>query len=101
MANIPSEFKPLFWDTQFEKLDLVEDKRYIIARLYNYGTLETVDWVNATYNKSDIEDTARNFRDLKPLVANYFRQQCDLEEEDMAYYRTMKNTSIDFWRKRA
>ena len=37
MGTLPEEFKPFFWDTDFEKLDLKENASFIISRLYNKG----------------------------------------------------------------
>ncbi len=95
---MPEELKKYFWDTNFEELDIIKNKRYIIARLYCYGDLKAIKWVKETYSKSDIEDVARNFRDLKPLVANYLRQQCNLKKEDMAYYKWTNAMNYEYWR---
>ena len=96
--EIPVELKKYFWDTIFEKLDIYKNKRYIISRLYCYGDLKTIRWIKKTYKDSDIEDTARNCRDLKPLVANYLRQQYNLSKEEMAYYRAIKRINYEYWR---
>ncbi len=95
---MPEEFKEYFWDTEFEKLDKIKNKRYIIARLYNYGDLKAIKWVRENYTDKDIEDVARNYRDLKPLVANYLRQQYNLEREKMAYYIWTSAMNYEYWR---
>ncbi len=78
---MPEEFKKYFWDTKFEELDKEKNKRFIISRLYCYGDLKTIKWINDNYNSEDIEDVARNCRDLNPLVANYLRQQYNLKKK--------------------
>lgn len=95
---MPEEFKEYFWDTEFEKLDKIKNKRYIIARLYNYGDLKAIKWIKENYTDKDIEDVARNYRDLKPLVANYLRQQYSLKKEDMAYYIWTSAMNYEYWR---
>ena len=95
---MPEEFKEYFWDTEFEKLDKIKNKRYIIARLYNYGDLKAIKWIRENYTDKDIEDVARNYRDLKPLVANYLRQQYSLKKEDMAYYIWTSAMNCEYWR---
>ena len=72
---MPEELKKYFWDTKFEKLDIRKNKRYIISRLYCYGDLKAIKWIKETYSKEDIKEVAIKSRDLKPLVANYLRQQ--------------------------
>lgn len=37
-------------------------------------------------------------RDLKPLVANYLRQQFNLKKEEMAYYRAIQGMNYEYWR---
>lgn len=95
---MPTELKKYFWDTDFEKLDLQKNKGYIISRLYCYGDLKAIRWVNNTYSKEDIKNVAIKRRDLRPIVANYLRQQFDLEKEEMAYYRTVSAINYEYWK---
>ena len=50
------------------------------------------------YKKEDIEDVARKSRNLKPLVANYLRQQFNLKKEEMAYYNWTTGMNYEYWR---
>ncbi len=97
---MPVEFKKYFWDTKFEQLDIIENKRYIISRLYCYGDLKALKWIRENYTKEDIEDVARNCRNLKPLVANYLRQQFNLSKQEMAYYKWTMAMNYEYWRVR-
>ena len=95
---MPTELKKYFWDTDFEKLDLQKNKEYIISRLYCYGDLKAIRWVNNTYSREDIKKVAIKRRDLKPIVANYLRQQFNLKKEEMAYYRTVSAINYEYWK---
>ena len=95
---MPIELKKYFWDTNFEKLDIKKNKGYIISRLYCYGDLKAIRWIKRTYSKSQIKEVAKNRRDLKPIVANYLRQQFNLKKEEMAYYRTVQGMNYEYWR---
>lgn len=95
---MPEELKPYFWDTKFEELDIKKNKRYIISRLYCYGDLKAIEWLKNTYEDKDIIDVAKNSRNLKPIVANYLRQQFKLKKEEMAYYRWVENMNYEYWR---
>ena len=97
-GNMPTELKKYFWDTDFERLDLQKNKEYIISRLYCYGDLKAVKWVKSVYSEEDIKEVAIKSRDLKPLVANYLRQQFNLKKEEMAYYRCVQRTNYEYWR---
>ncbi len=94
---MPIEFKKYFWDTNYEELDIKKNKRYIIARLYCYGDIPAIKWLNKTYSKEDIQDVAKNSRNLKPIVANYLRQQFNLKKEEMAYYRAISSLNYEYW----
>ena len=95
---MPEELKKYFWDTEFEKLDKIKNKKYIISRLYCYGDLKAIKWIKETYSKEDIKEVAIQSRDLKPLVANYLRQQFNLKKEEMAYYRAVQGMNYEYWR---
>lgn len=95
---MPEEFRKYFWDTKFDELDIIKNKRYIISRLYCYGDLRAIKWIKETYSKEDIKEVAIKSRDLKPLAANYLRQQFDLKKEEMAYYKTIQGMNYEFWR---
>ena len=95
---MPEELKKYFWDTEFEKLDIQKNKRYIISRLYCYGDLKALRWIRENYSDEDIEDVARNCRNLKPLVANYLKQQFSLKKEEMAYYIWTTAMNYEYWR---
>ena len=99
---MPEEFRKYFWDTKFEELEKDKNKRYIISRLYCYGDLKAIKWIKDNYKIEDIEDVARNSRNsrnLKPLVANYLRQQFNLLKEEMAYYKWSQATNYEYWRE--
>ena len=95
---MPEELKKYFWDTEFKELDIQKNKRYIISRLYCYGDLKALRWIRENYSNEDIEDVARNSRNLKPLVANYLRQQFNLKKEEMAYYIWTTSMNYEYWR---
>lgn len=95
---MPIELKKYFWDVNFEELDIKKHKQYIISRLYCYGDLKAIKWLKSVYNDKDIKDVAKNSRNLKPLVANYLRQQYDLKKEEMAYYRITMAMNYEYWR---
>lgn len=95
--KMPESLRTFFWDTDFDNLDLQENKYYIISRLYVKGNLKAIRWVNETYTDEDIKETARTRRALDPIVANYLRQKCGLKREEMAYYRNERLGGRELW----
>lgn len=87
MHAVPEEFRPYFWDTDFESLDLKKNGPFIISRLYNKGGARGINYVHHTYTDDDIIHAVKTRRDFHPIVANYLRQKYHLTKSDMAYYR--------------
>lgn len=91
MGTLPEEFKPFFWDTDFEKLDLKENASFIISRLYNKGGFPGIFWVHDHFSDEEIVTAVKTRRDFTPIVANYLRKKYNLEKSEMNYYK-MKPT---------
>lgn len=95
---MPNELKKYFWDTEFEKLDINKNKSYIISRLYCYGDIKEINWLKSIYSNEEIKEVAKHSRNLKPVVANYLRQQFNLKKEEMAYYKVIEAMNYEYWR---
>ena len=50
------------------------------------------------YTLDEIKDVAINYRNLKPIVANYLKQQFNLKKEEMAYYKAVQAMNYEYWR---
>lgn len=83
---LPDKFKPVFWDTPFEDLDTEKDKAFIIIRMYCYGGIEGMYWVERHYSDEDIITAAKTRRDMNPIVANHLKNKFGLEKFQMKYY---------------
>ena len=59
---MPNEFKKYFWDTEFDKLDIKKNMKYIISRLYCYGDINEIKWLKRVYSDEDIRNVAKNSR---------------------------------------
>ena len=88
---MPIEFKIYFWDTEFEKLDIKKNKRYIIARLLTEGNIETYKWLKKNYTNDEIIEIAKKSRCLNAITANFLKLMYNLKESEMNYYINIKN----------
>ena len=66
---MPIELKKYFWDTEYEKLDIKKNMKYIISRLFCEGNLESIKWLKSTYTEEQIIETAKTSRRLTPITA--------------------------------
>ena len=86
-ARVPRWLQYAFWDTDFDKLSVLQDRSYIIARCYTKGGVKAIKWVEENYTLDDISRAARTRRDLNPIVANFLCQKCGLTRDEMKYYQ--------------
>jgi hypothetical protein len=66
---IPRE---LFWDTDVTRLDLQENKQYIIERALELGDEKAVSWLFSNYTRSDIKKALRKSRNLSRKSSHYW-----------------------------
>ena len=53
--KIPKFIKPYFWYRDIDTMDLVRDKRIVIANILNLGTREATKWLFAEYGKATVK----------------------------------------------
>lgn len=58
--KLPESFKPFLWSYDFEKLDLIKNKKIIILNLLNFGTKECTDELLKLYDRAEIKTAIRN-----------------------------------------
>ena len=90
---MPNEFKVYFWDTEFEKLDIKKNMKYIISRLFTEGDMDTFNWIRQTYTKEEIIETVKTSRRFNPITANFLKLFYNLKEEEMMYYINIKSAN--------
>ena len=69
----PSELlsKHLFWDINPEILNWEINKKTIIGRVLERGTLEEWNCIVKIYSLATITEILKNFRDLNPIDLNF------------------------------
>lgn len=93
---MPIEFKKYFWDTEYEKLDVKKNMKYIISRLFYEGNWESIKWLKRTYTKEQIIEIAKTSRRLTLITANFLKNVYNKKKEDMQYYRNNENMNYTF-----
>lgn len=93
---MPTDFKKYFWDTEYEKLDLKKNMKYIISRLLCEGNLDAMKWIKQNYTKEEIIETAKTSRRLMPITANFLKNVYNLKKEEMQYYINNEDMNYTF-----
>jgi hypothetical protein len=53
---VPERFRPLFWDARLEDIHVRKNARYIIERVLEMGSLDSVNWLQRLYPVRKISD---------------------------------------------
>ncbi|HCS49953.1 MAG TPA: hypothetical protein DIW61_17580 [Candidatus Aminicenantes bacterium] len=62
----------LFWDTDSSRLDLQQNKEYIIERVLELGDEKAVSWLVSRYPRSEIKKVLAASRRISRKSANYW-----------------------------
>jgi hypothetical protein len=68
-VDIPRE---LFWDTDIARLNLQENKQYIIERALELGDEKAVRWLFSIYARSDIKKALQKSRNISRKSSQYW-----------------------------
>lgn len=93
--HLPKQFEHCFWDSDFPSLKK-ENLPFVIIRLYRYGGMAGMRYLESHYPKETIIESIKGRRDMDPRLANFLRIRFSLPKSEMAYYR---NAASFDWRK--
>ena len=86
----------LFWDADPAQLDFDANRRYVIERVLNRGTMSDLTTAFAYYGREVIVDVARNLRALEPKALSFISCIADIPREKFRCY-TPKQSSRAPW----
>jgi len=69
---VPSNLRPLFWDTDLNSFDPQAFPDYTIIRVLEYGDEESVIWLGETFADSEIRRVLSTERRLSPKSATFW-----------------------------
>ncbi len=70
---IPEKFRPLFWDTRLEDIDVKKNAVYIIERILDMGSLDALDWIQLVYPVKKILGVLAASRVISEKSRNFWR----------------------------
>lgn len=89
-SKLPDRFKKFFWDTTFEKLDLIKNANYIVPRLLAFGDFDAYKFVFKNYSYEELKNITKTSREFTNKVANFMSIQYDVNKKDMRFYKFNK-----------
>ena len=99
--KLPRWLRGYFWFTDFEKLNLVENKEDIIHQILSAGSLEAIKWLFRTYGKKAIRKSflEKPTKTYRPETFNWAKNiLLDLEKKKLNFNQYVINTSRDIRR---
>lgn len=78
--ELVKKYPQLFWDVKPESVDLEVHKRYVIERVLESGTLESVRDLLDTYSTKEIVDVVCNSRNISAKTATYWMYRLKIKE---------------------
>lgn len=86
----------LFWDTDREKLDMVQHRAFIIKRVLEYGLWEDWKLLRHCFTIQEIAETAIDFRELDPKTLAFVSTISNTPKESFRCYTT-KQLNLQHW----
>jgi hypothetical protein len=75
-----------FWDLNREKLNLDEDKTYIITRIVNYGSMDDLKTLFDYYGWDTIKEEVVKIRYLNDKIFNWLSSLFDINPQKFRCY---------------
>lgn len=78
----------LFWDTDREKLDMLQHHAFIIKRVLEYGLLEDWKFLRTRLSVQEIAEVSKGFRELDPKTLAFVSTISQTPKEAFRCYTT-------------
>ena len=95
-VNIESFSPNLFWDVELTKLSLDMNKRFIIQRVLEYGTLTDWKLIKAYYGLPIISEEMQKTRTLDKTALSFICTIANVSKENFRCY-TSKPSNPQHW----
>ncbi|MCX8480950.1 MAG: hypothetical protein ORN58_03435, partial [Sediminibacterium sp.] len=80
--------KVIFWEIDFDTLDLDKYKFYVIERVLMYGFFSDWQFIRSYYGDEEIKKTALQIRDLDPNTLPFLSVIFEILKEQFRCYTT-------------
>ena len=72
VSTVPERLRYLFWDTDFKKIHIKRNARYIIERILEFGDMNSLEWLQRVYPISTIIDVIFLSRVISEKSRNFW-----------------------------
>ncbi len=78
--------KPIFWDTDINKLDIAKYKKYTIERILQNGRMEHINWMFQNFSDDEIIDAVKNSLVIDRRTANYWAFYYKINKDEIVCF---------------
>jgi len=86
-TQLPEFLRFLFWDVEFEELEIKTHAILIIKRVLDRGNLSDIRWLVKTYGRDAIRKVVMETRDLARPTGNFWADILGLNKNQVACLR--------------
>ena len=72
MKDIAEHLRPFFWETDLSKINIEENKQYIIERILELGDKDAVQWLFSNFSQDEIKKTLKESRRISKKSLNFW-----------------------------
>jgi len=80
MVDLIKKYPTLFWDVKLDTIEQEKHRKYIIERVLENGTMESVHDLFRLYKEHEIIDVIKNSRNLGVKTANFWKIKLNITE---------------------
>lgn len=84
--------KELFWDVNFQKLDVNTHKRLIIERVLTLGNLKEFFFLLSTYESNTIKQIVKESRNIDAKTIDFAASYFGINKKDIKCYTKKQST---------
>jgi hypothetical protein len=98
-VRLADQLKLLFWDVDFETLEVARDVDFILPRVLEFGRLEDIAWLVESYGFDRIHEFLRDcgHAELSARTVTFWRNFFDAREEPWASPPAWRRNSSAPW----
>ncbi len=99
MVHVPRRMKWIFWDVDFDAIDVDRHADGVMARVLERGCLEDVRWLMEVYGLDRIHAFFRDVgsSEITPRTRSFWRLVFDAKEEPWAEPPAWRRNSSQHW----
>ena len=81
--SIPERIKRLFWDVDKERIDIKDQRSFIIRRIIDFGNMDDVKWMLNVYTSDEIIEVVKKSRGLSRKSAYFWSAYFNIPKKDV------------------